>query len=264
MSLCIVSAFFDIGRDKWSTFRRSTDQYFANFKPYINMGHNMIVFIDDRHIEALNEVVGDKCNDQIKLVPINVDWLQNNIYAYSQLPREREIMESDKFKSLTRHRHLHPECSKPEYNIIQHAKIDFVAHVINNKMSESDYFAWSDFGYFQNPTRIPKFPLDITKFDLEKVNFQAINELSEKDFNIAYTLVNAPERIGGFFYLGNAKNLLIYQELYHQICKEFHDLGIVDDDQHIMIQSVARMPSLFKVWNLGGWHLVYNYFQSIQ
>lgn len=262
MSLCIVSAFFDIGRDKWSAFRRSTEQYFANFKPYINMGHNMIVFIDDRHIESLRAVIGDKSSDRIKLVSINKEWMQDNIYAYRQLPREREIMESDKFKNLTRHRQSHPECSKPEYNIIQHAKIDFVAHVINNKLSESDYFAWSDFGYFQHPSRIPKLGLDIGKFDLEKVNFQAMNELSANDFNIPYTLINAPERIGGFFYLGNANNLLMYQDLYHQICKEFHDLGIVDDDQHIMIQSVGRMPSLFKVWNLGGWHLIYNYFQS--
>lgn len=260
MSLCIVSAFLDIGREEWSTFRRSTEQYFSHFKPYVAMNHDMIVFIDSKHIESLRVICDN--NNHIKLIPIDKQWMQDNIYAYRQLSREKEIMESDKFKNLVKHRLLHPECSKPEYNIIQHAKIDFVAHVINNKLSEADYFAWSDFGYFQHSSRIPKFGLDINKFDLEKINFQAINTLCPSDFNIAFTLTNAPERIGGFFYLGNAKNLLIYQDIYHKICKEFYDMGIVDDDQHIMIQSIIRIPSLFKVWNLGGWHLVYNYFQS--
>ena len=264
MSLCIVSAFFDIGRGEWDTFTRSTEQYINNFRPYVGLGHNMVVFIDNRHVKTMEDVIetGGESSGRIKLVPISRKWMMDNIYAYKQLAREKEIMESDKFKKLTMHRRSHPECSKPEYNIIQHAKIDFVAYVINNRLSESDYFAWSDFGYFQHPSRIPRSSLDINKFDLERVNFQAISELSERDFNVPYTLIYAPERIGGFFYLGNAKNLLKYQELYHKICKEFHKLGIVDDDQHIMIQSIAREPSLFKVWNLGGWHLVYNHFQS--
>lgn len=259
MALCIVSAFLDIGRNKWSTFKRSIDQYFNNFQPYVLMEHNMIVFIDEQHEERLKQLC--KNNTKIKLIPINEEWMMNNIYAYRQLSREREIMESENFKRLVSHRLNHPECSKPEYNIIQHSKIDFICHVINNKLIDADYYAWSDFGYFQHPSRIPRKDLDINKFDLNKINFQAMNTLSEQDYNINYTLVNAPERIGGFFYLGNAENLLIYQDLYHKICKQFHDIGIVDDDQHIMIQSIFRMPSLFKVWNLHGWHLVYNYFQ---
>lgn len=260
MSLCLVSAFLDIGREDWSTFSRSMGQYFVNFFPYINIGHEMIIFMDDKHIELFNKLCAD--TKHITIIPINRKWMQKHIYAYSQLPREREIMESSQFRTLLKHRLGHPECSKPEYNIMQHAKIDFVAHVINNKLSNAEYYAWSDFGYFQDRSRIPKRCLDISKFDLEKVNFQAISELTPSDSNIRYTLLNAPERIGGFFYLGHPTNLLIYQQLYHQICKEFHNLGIVDDDQHIMRQSVTRMPLLFKVWNLGGWHLVYNYFKS--
>jgi len=262
MSLCIVSAFLDIDRQNWSTFQRSINQYFMHFIPYTKINHEMIVFMDEKHIDKLQDIC--KKAPHIKIIPINREWMQENIHAYQQLPREKEIMESGEFRELVKHRLGNPECSKPEYNIMQHAKIDFVCHVINNKLSSADYYAWSDFGYFQNPTRIPKFSLDITNFDLDKVNFQAINSFTPEDFNISYTLRNAPERIGGFFYLGNPQQLLKYQELYHQVCKEFHEMGIVDDDQHIMIQCIAKQPSLFKVWNLGGWHLVYVYFQKNQ
>lgn len=261
-SLCIVSAFLDIGRQEWTTFRRSLSQYFNNFLPYTKFHHEMIIFMDDKHVNTLKSICNNRKN--IVIIPINTEWMKENIYAYSQLKQETEIMNSDKFKELVKHRLHHPECSKPLYNIMQHAKIDFVAYTINNKLSMADYYAWSDFGYFQDFSRIPQRELDINKFDLYKINFQGISALTEKDFDIIYTLTTAPERIGGFFYLGSPEKLLLYQKLYHKVCKDFHNLHIVDDDQHIMIQCYFQQPELFHIWNLGGWHLTYLYFQLSQ
>ena len=261
MSLCLVSAFLDIGRENWSSFRRSTDQYFDNFLPYTKMSHDMIVFMDDKHIDRFTSLC--KASPQIKIIPINRELMEKNIYAYQQLVKEREIMESKKFKDLISHRLMFPECSKPEYNIIQHSKIDFIAYVINNKqLNQAEYYAWTDFGYFQVPNRVPSKPLDLKKFDLDKINFQAMNDLNDKDRSILYTLMYAPERIGGFFYLGRADLLLKYQTLYHEICQDFHRMLILDDDQHVMMQCVFRRPELFKVWNLGAWHMSYKYFQQ--
>lgn len=256
--VCIVSAFLDIGRENWNTFSRSIDRYFNNFLPYtkFNFGDNeMIVFIDDRYYDKLSDLCLQ--NKQIKIIAINREFMSNNIYAYQQLSREREIMQSENFQRIIKHRIHHPECSKPEYNIMQHAKIDFVCYVINNKLSEADFFAWSDFGYFQNPQNIPAKFLDISKFDTQKINFSCINPITEQDASIPYTLVHAPEKIGGFFYFGSKELMLRYQELYHEIYSIFHKLGIVDDDQHFMIQSYFRKPDLFHLWNMGGWHLTY-------
>lgn len=259
MSLCLVSAFLDIGRQDWNTFHRSMDQYFRNFYPYTKINHEMIVFMDDKYVDLLRKLCENA--GHIAIIPINRAWMKEHIHAYRQLSRESEIMQSTQFKGLIKHRLHHPECSKPEYNIMQHAKIDFVCHVIEKGLSMADYYAWTDFGYFQNQSTIPSNSLDITKFDLERVNFQAINPFTRLDFNIMYTLTNAPERVGGFFFLGNIEQLKKYQKLYHSICSEFHGKGIVDDDQHIMIQSIVKDPDLFKVWMLGGWHLVYTHFQ---
>jgi len=260
MSLCIVSAFLDIGRNEWSAFSRSINQYFMNFMPYTKILHPMILYMDDRYSDYLKDLC--KNASHIKIIPINRKFLVDNIYAYSKLEREKEIMESKEFKSLTQHRQHHPECSKPEYNIMQHAKIDFVIYTIKNNILPSDYYAWSDFGYFQDIRKIPQKPLDLNNFDLTKVNFQGINPITDQDFNINYTLLNAPERIGGFFYLGSSNQLLKYQTLYHETCTKFHKLNIVDDDQHIMIRCLYKQPDLFKVHQLGGWHLIYLNFQQ--
>ncbi len=257
-SLCLVTAFMDIQRGNWTAFQRSFGQYLCHFYPYTKLHHEMIIFIDDKYYESVKRL----CNTNIRLIPINEQWMKEHIYAYSTLERETEIMNSSEFKKLVSHRLHHPECCKPMYNIIQHSKIDFVCHVINNKLSSADYYAWTDFGYFQDSQRIPSRELDPNKFNLDKINFQGISPLTQQDSDTIYTLTCAPERIGGFFYLDNVPNLLIYQELYHTICKEFHDTGIVDNDQHIMIKCVFRQPELFHVWNLGGWHQTYLYFQK--
>lgn len=259
MTLCLVSAFLDIGRQNWSAFRRSIQQYLHHFLPYTKIPHKMIVFMDDRYVEVMTGLCR---GTSIRIIPINRDWMQEHIFAYSLLGREREIMASETFQAKVKHRLHHPECSQPEYNIMQHAKIDFVMHVIQQQLSDATYYAWTDFGFFQDPSRISDRGLDVNKFVLNQINFQGIYPLNDLDFNIAYTLIHAPERVGGFFYLGRPDVLAEYQQLYHEVCEEFHRIGIVDDDQHIMIQCVHRNPDLFHVHTLGAWHLTYLHFQN--
>ena len=221
MSLCIVTAFMDLEREHWSHFSRSIDKYFSSFAPYTTLNINMVIFIDDRYHERLIGMLAKDDNkmSSYEIIKINSDFLRENIHAYKYLDVEREIMNSENFKLLINHRRTHPECSIPEYNIIQHAKIDFVSYVIERNEKKYDYYAWSDFGYFQFVQ--PKGDLDLTKFNLNRINFQGINRLEDIDFNIKYTLTRAPEKIGGFFYLGRPDLLIKYKELYHKTCQNF-------------------------------------------
>lgn len=144
-SLCLVTAFLDIGRGEWQAFRRSIQQYIGNFLPYLCMKHELIVFMDEKYSVPLEELCRNRPN--IKIYSINRTWMEKHIVAYRQLLRETEIMNSDEFKRKIAHRIHHPECSQPEYNIMQHAKIDFVCHVIEEKLSSAEYYAWTDFWF---------------------------------------------------------------------------------------------------------------------
>lgn len=262
--ICLVSALIDIDRKNWKNFQRSVDTYLSFFKPYItHIKHEMVVFIDDQHFDKLKELCQNA--NHIRLIPINREWLDKNIYAWQWLNKEIEIMNSNQFTNLIKHRLHHPECSKPKYNIAVHSKIDFCAYVINNELTKAKYIAWTDFGHFQLQNRIPKFStLNINKFDLDKINIQTINPITEKDKDIMYTLVNAPDVIATSFYLGRRDLILKLQTLYHQIMELFYSQNIVDDDQHIMLQCIFSDPSLFKIWNLKYWHIFYLLFQSTQ
>lgn len=263
--VCLVTAFLDIGRDEWNTYSRSVSEYFTSFLPYLRLHHDIIVFMDDRHSLNLQSLIS-KCSPsaRVKIVPINREWMKDHIFAYSKLKMETLIMNSDGFKQLIPdYRKGCPETYSPEYNIMQHAKIDFVCHAIDANYSQCRYFAWTDFGYFKNDSMTmdtAKTKLDITKFDLEKVNFQTINPVDERDRNVMYTLTYAPEKIGGFFYFGGIEPLKEYQKIYHDVYSEMHRMGIVDDDQHMMIRSYFRNKSLFRLWDLGGWHKIYTTF----
>ena len=263
-TVCIVTAFMDIGRDVWKVYSRTVNEYFTSFIPYLRMDHHVIVFIDDKHYKALQKLVSADVNAaEVTIIPINWEWMKTNIYAYGKIEMERKIMETLSFQNIIQHRKECPETYSAEYNSMQHSKIDFVCYAINNKLSKAEYFAWSDFGYFKTFDMQPQSQigkLDLNKFKLDKINFQTINPVSDEDRNIIYTLRCAPEKIGGFFYLGSGELLKEYQSLYHRIYDGFHRLGLVDDDQHFMLQSYFEKKELFHLWDMGGWHKIYTNF----
>lgn len=263
-SLCLVTAFMDIGRGEWQTFTRSVKEYIASFMPYLNLNHDLIVFIDQTYSSSLQWILEkDPPVANVKIIPIDREWMNTNIRAYSKLEMEGKIMESQNYNGIIGHRKHCPECSHPEYNIMQHAKIDFVCYAIENELSKASHFAWTDFGYFKSSAMLnPKGTnkLDLGRFDLDRINFQTINPIEDRDQQTMYTLQCAPEKIGGFFYLGSRDLLLSYQKLYHQVNDEFHRMGLVDDDQHFMIKCYFRRKDMFKLWDLNGWHKIYTTF----
>ena len=265
MSLCYVSAFLDLNRDSWTSFKRSFEEYFQSFVPLIDMFRNLvnttyqlIIFIDKTRSNIVKEYINNLSN--VLVIEIDEDYLFKNSVLWQRLPKEMEIMNSESYKNLIPHRLSYPEHSNPKYTLINHAKIDFINLAMN--MCYCDYFCWVDFGYFALPERIPSAFLDINLFDKEKINYTLINPLSIYDKDIYYTLITAPERIGGFFFFGNRKVLFAYQQLYHTIHQQLQDMGIVDDDQHIALRCYFTQPELFHLHYLGGWHKALTHFQK--
>lgn len=259
--ITLVSLFFDIGRETWGLYPRKTQDYIESFKIFLKYDYKMVVFVDDRYYDQLKEFNDDKK----LLIPINKEWLFENLWAFSKYERECEIMNSDYYTKLVKHRIdlNYPENTNPLYTILTHSKIDVVNYVIENNLSQTEYFAWVDFGYFYDKTSkdfLPTGSLDITKFDLEKINLCLINPITDRDSDILYTLKYAPEIIGAYFFFGNRSVLKQFQLLCHDALVQFQKIGIADDEQGLWLQIYFQFEHLFKLHVFGKWHQALKYF----
>ena len=267
MDNCLVTFFYDINRSSWNGgFSRNTNQYIESFKVMLNYDYNMIIFIDDRYIGEVESIINSSpYKHNKKLIPINEEWLTQNIWSWSKLSREIEIMNSDNYKKLVLHRiNAHyPENINPMYTILTHSKIDFVNYVIDNNMTNNDIVGWVDFGYFHNKTNdnfLPKGVLDLTKFDLSKVNICLIKDIDERDKDIIYNLTKSPEKIGAYFFIGRKEGMKEFQNLSHKWLVEYQKMGIADDEQSLWLQCYFENPGLFKKHVFNRWHAALKHF----
>lgn len=267
MRLCYVTAFWDIGRDNWVDFQRSFDKYFEVFTHMVKMFKNdpenkeyeLFVFIDSKHYARVSAYVGDYPN--IFVLAIDEDFMKNNIPLWSRLEKETTIMASEQYRTFMASRLQFPEHNNPKYTLINHAKIDFINFAL--LFSKSEAFCWIDFGFFQSLNKVPSRLLDVNLFDKNKIHFTLIHPLDERDKDVGYTLLNAPEKIDGGFFLGTRENVKKYQKLFHKIHSWFQEKNIADDDQHVALQCYFHVPSFFQLHYLGSWHKAFVQFQKM-
>lgn len=253
MSLCYVSAFIDIGRSSWNHFARTPQTYFDHFKPFISLFKDadptkfkMIVFIDSKYYPLIQKMD----TGPIQFVSCSREYLHQHIPTWNMLPRAKEIASSEKYKEIIGKRYnVFPENTFPEYSILTNCKIDFVNRAC--ELVETDFYCWVDFGFFKTQNTIPKNLLDIHKLDHTKMNITCLNYPDERDRDILYTIQHAPERITGAFMFGTRDQFNRFQTIHREIHQQFHDKGLIDDEQHIVLQCYFANPTFFKLHKQG-------------
>jgi len=264
-SICYVTAYLDIGRENWKTFKRTPDEYFNFFYNYINLFKNdessFFVFIDKKHFNVIHNQTKDIKN--IILIEIDRDWLDKNLPMWKTLEKERDNMNSDTYKEKIKHRNQCPETYIPEYTLINHCKIDFIGHVIDNNLSKSEYYCWLDFAYLTKPELIPNKLVDINKINRDKINYTILQLPTQEDFNPLFTLHYAREVVSGGVFIGNRQKMKEYQRLYYESLDYYQNtLNIADDDQSIILYCFSRNCELFSLYNLHRWSVALLYFSQ--
>lgn len=268
--ITIVTAFFDIGRQSWQNneHNRNLQYYTESFLNFLNYPYNMVCYIDDRYIDEIVQYYNNSIYKNKTFIPINQSWLNEYIHAWQQIEWDRRIMNDDKYKNLLKTRllimypngipatnvkkHLFPENEYPEYNVVQHSKVDFIAHAIDNKYINTPYTVWCDFGYFKsqcnNLSEFPKNTLDVNLFTENKITFIIRQQINVKFIDMYYMLVHAQDVFTGTFYGGPTKLMHTLQTLYHDCVNELYNNCISDDDQHIYLRCYIKNPNLFDLF----------------
>jgi protein YibB len=263
----LITAFYDIGRSEWnSQFTRKSHEYVESFRLFLNYDHEMIIYIDTKHYDALSRMV--ECSPYPKnkrLVSIDEAWMKENIWAWSRLEKEREIMSSDSYRNLIPQRITagYPENVNPEYTIITHSKIDFVCKAIDDGMVDTDTVMWVDFGYFHNKTQdkhVPKKNIDLSKLNLEKINLCGMNQITEQDKDVLYTLIYAPVKICAYLFVATKENMKWFQSRCHEVLEVYQANGLADDEQGLWLLCYFADAERYKVHYFPEWHMGLKYF----
>lgn len=263
--ITLVTAFYDIGRQNWEgEFKRDITFYIDSFYTYLNYEYKMVCYIDDRYINNVLEKY-EKSPYQNKIfIPINREWLDANIHAWKNVEIDRAIMEDDGYKELLKRRlplmypkgipetnvrsHLCPENVFPEYNVVNHSKIDFISHAIQNNYINTSFTGWTDFGYFKtyhsDESTMPHSTIDVNKLHPSKIIFNLRRPIAKQDKDMIFTMLYAFELFIGAFYAGPTNLMMPFQELYHECVTEMLNNYVTDDDQHVYIQCYVKNPEI--------------------
>jgi hypothetical protein len=250
----LVTAFFDVGRSGWRKSPKDTETfYMASFQHYLQgqMANKMVVFLDKRLIHLLPNNIKEEY--RVQIIPIDYEWLETNTKSWQQRDTATRVMQSTLYKTLLQDRikEGYPENIYPEYNLINHSKIDFIVYAIKHGLvPPGALVAWTDFGYHFSVygTQGPFPDQTIRLLTDSKLTFCLVQQPTKEDADVGHTLTVArPTFTGGFF--GGPQDLLLeLHTLYHACLDVFYTCGIADDDQHIYLRCWLRHPELFQVY----------------
>jgi hypothetical protein len=262
-----VTAFYDIGRGMWPhKYSRSTETYLSRFSLLVQLNLPLIVFIDERYADAVEEIVNANSatvgkRQRIDIVRIDDHFLTSFVASWNYIDIENDIMSSDDYIALSRTRSEAetPETRYASYNCINHAKIDFVMLGIQYYKDiglQIGYAGWVDFGYVTEQFEVVPFSLNKNLLYNGKMNFLSHGGFTDQEMNPVYVFANVPIKVGGAFWFGSIDSVMEYRELYHTCVNEMHSQNLADDDQTVDICCYFKKKQIFKMWNNDIWAVI--------
>ena len=256
-TVTIVTAFMDIGRSEWEGvknnqlipgyIKRDTDTYFERFERLAKLKNPIVVFAHSKDFERLQAIREDLHLIAIDTVFEDHKHLIDKIDAVQNDPTFIKFVDNPSA----------PEYWSPEYVAINLMKSFFVTYAVEQKLAESETYAWIDFGYVREDTFCP--PGLEWKYDTEgKINLFAIDPHTHSMpiFDIVRT---GKVFIQGCHVVAPKNDWIILKDLVAANLTKLFDVGLIDDDQTLLLMAYRSMPSKFKIVNVdpSDWFVIF-------
>jgi protein YibB len=254
--ITIVTAFFDLGREKWTPengytkgFQRTTSVYLDRFATLASLNNELVVYTSP---DLVPEVAARRKGKEssTKIIPFPF---------FDLFKEEREaiqrIQQTPSFINLVNPiQRLNPERISPNYILLTNLKSYFVTHAIQNGFVKDDQAAWVDFGYFRSAEALAGSERWQYAFEPEKIHLFAFcryhGEIFINDIvgnNIAYI-------VGGCV-VAQKKLWPALTMLTKRASQELAARSMVDNDQTLFLLASLYRPDLFDIHLVGpeGW-----------
>ena len=240
--ITIVTAFFDIGRNKYVKIPRSNDKYLRHFEFWARIKNDLIVYTTaDLKTKILS--IREKFNLKEKTKVIVIDDITKIEPAI--LTRMQEIEHDNKFIAF-RYLDDMPE-NRALYNYVMMLKSWFIYDA--SKMIKSDeLLAWIDFGYNHGGDKFSDcndfcfewkydFPDKVTYFYNKEINNKPVFYLVQ---SFELNIMGAPFVVSKTY----AKE---HWDLIRNAMITLIDVGLIDDDQTLMLMAYRKKPEIFNL-----------------
>lgn len=225
----IVTALFDIGRDRWSNYNQSYNTYLFWMDNILNVDSDFIIYTEekflDRIVESRKKI--DKDLTRTKIILKNFEDLDSYKKYYQKI---KNLMSSEDFVKKI---HFQvPEMIYPEYNAVIFNKFYFIENAI--KESDYDFYVWCDAGLLRDNTNQNKvFPnlQKLQKEHLDKITFFSHNT----NFNITSREMHLLSQYryihGGCFFVPKKSDLNFLIKHFENLVEKYFEIGYVGSEE---------------------------------
>jgi protein YibB len=241
-SLTLVTGFWDINRQNWDHYSRSTTMYLQNAQRVLTINHPLIVFIQPDLVDWVKKNRA-KYLDYTVVVPLEVTELP----YYNLIDKIKSIMDSDEYKSGLADGKV-PEVCNPLYDVLIWSKLPLIIRAISMNPFKSSHFGWIDFGFHLHGLKDYYLNTQILYNTPNKIRILTIMKPKEEDLNIKEFFKSHKVSLLAALLTGSIKNLIIFNKMADQVIREAISLNVVDSEQSIYAICYLKNPSLFDLY----------------
>lgn len=245
MSICITTAFKNIGRGDWESFTVSSDNYFDGFLKLVDgCPYPIFVYLEEDGRKFLEKKRPGGLRDGVTVLP-----MESVVDApiYTRTEQDWKVMKSPEYKEVISDlRGDMPERSRKMYNTITNSKAAFVKHT-KQIAPDCEYYIWQDFGTVNLndggigiPTRILRDKLS------DKIMMQSLGENWENTYQSPRKMTARPgSGIAGGSISIPSKDVEWLAEKVLETIDLYHSQGVTNDDQAIFLTIHYANPGRF-------------------
>lgn len=241
----IVTAFVDIGREHWEGIKnnqlippyikRDTETYFKRFERLTKLKNKIICYTEEKFFDRIKQM-----RDDIILIGIDSIW-EDHQHLLSMIDSVQQQPEFIKFVT----RPSSPEYWSSKYVAVNFMKSHFVNYAVEQNLIDTANAAWIDFGYCREEVYCP--PGMTWQFDTEnKINLFCQNQFTHTVpiFDIIRT---GDVYMQGCHIVAPKGDWQYLKQLVNDNLSTLFNVGLVDDDQTLLLMAYKSAPELFKL-----------------
>jgi hypothetical protein len=243
----IVTALFDIGRDKWDNYTMSYHTYLWWMRNILYLDTNMIIYTEEKFKDDILGYRKEVDPDLEKTIMIIQPLEEIEGYKTFFKPLDN-LMTSDEFKKKIDFDV--PEMIKPLYNVVMFSKLFYILDSFKKGLFNADLYVWADAGVIRDdhPKKNVKWPNlnKINSLDNDKVTFFSHHDYVKFEDAEFHALSQTRFIQGGALFVPKHRVIEVC-ETFKNVTLDAISNGYVGSDEKMFDFTYVKQPELYNL-----------------